>query len=60
MEVLALEHLRDRVLGCQADEVVGGEFREPAAVEIDDGLLRIENLEHLGFVGFSVLLNLLA
>ena len=42
------------------DEIFGGELGEPSAVEVDDGLLRVENLKHLSLVGFCILLNLLA
>src|SRR5271155_5310526 len=60
MKILAFEHLRDRVLGRETDEIIGGKFRKPAPVEIDHRLFRIKNLEDLGFVGFGVLFDLLA
>ena len=60
MEVLALEQLRDGVLGHEANEIVGGELAHPAAIEVDDGFLRVENFEDLGFVGFGVLFDLFA
>src|ERR1035437_10362998 len=59
VEVLTFEHLRDRVLRGQTDEVLGRELREPPAVEIDNRLFRAENLEDLRLVGFGVLRNLL-
>src|SRR5437879_6999135 len=59
VEVLALEHLRDRVLRRQAYEIFRGELREPTAVEIHHGLFRTENLEYLRLVGLGVLRNLL-
>src|SRR2546430_7578189 len=40
--------------------VFSAEFREPAAVEINHGFLRVQNLEDLGFVGFGVLFDLVA
>ncbi len=60
VEVLTLEHLRNRELGGEANEIFRGEFRKPAAIEIDDGLLWIEDFEDLGFVGFGVLVDLVA
>jgi hypothetical protein len=36
------------------------QWHEPAAVELDDGLLAVEQLEHLGLVGFGVALDLTA
>src|SRR6267378_7252284 len=60
VEVLALEHLRDRVLRRQTYEILGGELREPSAVEIHHGLFRTENPENLRLVGLGVLRNLLA
>src|ERR1035437_10811091 len=59
VEVLTFEHLRDRVLRGQTDEVLGRELREPPAVEIDNRLFRAENFEDLRLVGFGVLRNLL-
>src|SRR5690349_2776758 len=58
MEVLALEHLRDGVLGGELDEIGGGELVEPLVVEADLGLVRVEDLEHLRLVGLSVLVDL--
>src|SRR5258708_29521479 len=60
VEVLAFEHLRDRVLRRQAYEIFRGELREPTAVEIHHGFFRTENLENLCLVGLGVLRNLLA
>src|SRR5215831_10287397 len=60
MEILALEQLRDRVLGHETHEIIGGECTHPAAVEIDNRFVRIENLEYLRFVSFRVMLDLLA
>src|ERR1035441_7333161 len=59
VEILALEHLRDRVLRCQTDEILGREFREPPAVEVHHRLFLAENSENLRLVGFGVLRNLL-
>src|SRR5208283_9743 len=59
VEVLALQHLRDRVLGRQTYEILGRELREPAAVEINHGFLRAENFENLRLVSLGVLRNLL-
>src|SRR5438045_7225050 len=60
MKILSLQHLRDRVLRRQTNEIFGREFGKPATVEIDDGLLSVENLEHLRFISLRVLRNLLA
>ncbi len=60
VKVLALQQLRDRILRHQADEIIGSKLCEPAPIEVDHSLLRIENLEHLRFVCLGVLLNLLA
>ena len=60
MKVLTFEHLRDRVFGRQANEVVGCELRKPAAIEINDCLLRIKNLEDLSLVSLGILLDLFA
>src|ERR1039458_3008232 len=59
VEVLALEHLRDRVLRGQAYEIFGRELREPAAVEVDYRLFRTENSENLHLVSLGILGNLL-
>ena len=60
VKVLALQQLRNGVLRHQADEIVGGELGEPAPVEVDHSLLRIENLEDLRLVSLGVFLDLLA
>src|SRR6266851_5635631 len=60
VEVLTLEHLRDRVLRGQAYEILGGELREPPAVEVHHRFFRTENSENLRLVGLGVLRNLLA
>src|SRR5258708_14129340 len=60
VEILALQHLRDRVLRGQPDEIFGGELREPPAVEVDHRFFRTENPENLRLVGLGVLRNLLA
>src|SRR4051794_35854593 len=60
MKIFAFQHLRDRDLGCELDEIRGREFREPAIIEIDHCLLRVEDLEHLLLVGLGVLVDLFA
>ena len=60
VEVLAFEHLRDGVLRGQADEILGGKFRKPAAVEIDHRFFGTENFENLRLVSLGVLCDLLA
>src|ERR1035438_8360791 len=59
VKVFALEHLRDRVFRCQTYEILGGELREPPAVEVHHRFFRAENLENLRLVGLGVLRNLL-
>ena len=58
LEIAALEHLRDVVVGGQLDEPVAAKRDQPAAVELHDGLLRIEQLEDLRLVGLGVALDL--
>src|SRR6202162_3242048 len=59
VEVLTLEHLRDRVLRCQPYKIFGGKLREPPAVKVHYRLFRTENPENLRLVGLGVLRNLL-
>src|SRR5258708_14037567 len=60
MELLALEHLRDRVFRCQTYEILGGELREPSAVEVHYRFFGAENPENLRLVGLGVFRNLLS
>src|SRR6202521_1749749 len=60
VEVLALQHLRDRVLRGQTYEILGREFREPSAVEVHYRFFWTEDLENLRLVGLGVVRNLLA
>ena len=46
-KIVALEHARDRVSGCEPDHAVGAERREPFRVVGDFGALTIEDEEHL-------------
>src|SRR5580658_10776405 len=59
MKLLAFEHLRDGVLGQEPHEIVRRERAHPAPVEVDHGLLRIENLEYLSFISLRILFHLL-
>src|SRR5579884_2035731 len=59
-EVVALQNARDAVTGAKANDVLRRERREPFAVEFDLSFLRIENLEDLSLVGFSIRGNLVA
>ena len=59
-EVVALEHARDGVARGELDHAGGADRLEPGGVEADLGLLRVEDLEHLGTVGVGVLQDLLA
>src|SRR6266576_3295766 len=58
MKILALQHLRNRVLRRQTNKIFGGEFGKPATVEIDDCFLSVENLEYLRLVRFGILRDL--
>ena len=53
-EVVALEKAGHRVLRREPDHSLGAEGREPAGVEVDDGRLRVEDLEDLRLVGLGV------
>ena len=57
-EVAPLEHLRDVVRRRQLDQPVASEGNQPAAVEFDHGLHRIEQLEDLRLVRLGVALDL--
>ena len=54
MEILALEHLRDRHLGGQTDPVFGFDLVEPFAIEAHFRLERIENFVDLRHVGLGI------
>ena len=60
VEVLALQHLRDRELRRQPDEAFVAQLVEPLAVEAHLGFVPIENLEDLRLIGLGVLIDLLA
>ena len=59
MEVVALQHLRDRVLGRQANPVLRFHLAQPLAVEAHLGFVEIEDLVHLGHVGLGIAPDLL-
>ena len=59
VKVFALQKLRHRVLRGQPHKLVRAHRSEPAPVEIDDGLLRIENLEHLLLIRLGIQFDLL-
>jgi len=59
VEVLALQQLRNRVLGGEAHKLVRAHCSEPAPIEIDDRFLRIENLEYLRLVRLGIVFDLL-
>jgi hypothetical protein len=60
VEVLALQHLRNREFGGQPDKALEAQREQPFAVEADFGLGRIEDLEDLRLVGLGVGVDLLA
>ena len=57
-KIITLEHARYRVSGGQPHPFLGGQGPQPAIVEIDNGLLGIQNLEDLFLVGFRVFQDL--
>ena len=59
MKILPLQHPGHGVPGRQADEVLGLHGLHPAAVEVDDGLVRVQDFEDLALVGGGVGLDLL-
>ena len=59
MKILPLQHPGHRVPGRQADEVLSLHGLHPAAVEIDEGFVRVQDLEDLALVSGGVGLNLL-
>jgi hypothetical protein len=58
LEIVALEDPRHRDLRGETNEALGAERREPAAVELDHGLLLVQDLERLRRVGLRVDLDL--
>ena len=54
LEIVALEHSRQRVLRGQLDHACRSELAQPLVVESDLGFLRIEDLENLSFVSLGV------
>ena len=60
LEVVALEHAGDGVARGQLDEALRSQLAQPAAVEVDDCLVGIEDLEDLLLVGLGVGLEFLA
>ena len=58
-EVIPLEHARHGVVRGELHHLRGAEFAEPARVEVDAGLLAVQDLEHLRLVGAGVGLDLL-
>src|SRR5437764_15180017 len=58
-KVVSLEYLPNGRLCRELDEIGGGEFIHPLAVEPQLGLFRIEQLEHLLLIGFGVGIYLL-
>ena len=54
LEVAPLEHLRHVVARSEPDQPVGAERAQPAGIEVDHGLVAIEDREDLRFVGLGV------
>ena len=59
MKVLPLQHPGHGVPGRQADEVLSQHGLHPTAVEVDQGLVRVQDFKDLALVGGGVGLNLL-
>ena len=59
MEIVPLEHPRDIVMRAQMDQRFRGHRTHPPAVELHQGLRRIENFEDLPLVGFGIFQHLL-
>ena len=59
LEIVALQHSRQRVLRGQLDHACRSELAQPLVVESDLGFLRIEDLENLSFVSLRVFEDLL-
>ncbi len=53
-KIVPFHHPGHGVAGGQPDEIRGVHRAQPAGVECDHGLFRIENFEHLAFVGFGI------
>src|SRR5262245_21029436 len=60
LELATLQHLRDVVAAREADPAQTAKFAQPSAVEIDDGPLRVQELEDLRAVRLGVPIDLLA
>src|SRR5260370_14040530 len=59
-KVVALQNLRQRVARAEPDHVLEAQGAQPVAVEADLRLIRIQDFEDLLFVGFGILVDLLA
>ena len=58
-EVVPLQHAGDRVARAQPDPVRRRELAQPAAVEVDHGPVRIQDLEDLRLEGLGIRFDLL-
>src|SRR5690606_9077754 len=58
-KIIALQHPRNGMTGCQLEHPRSTQRIEPARVEHYFSLLRFEYLEHLRLIGFCVLPDLL-
>ena len=58
MKIIPLHHARDPIVRGQLDEVARCHGAHPSAVEFNQGLFLIENLEDLSLIGLGVVLHL--
>jgi len=58
LEVIPLEHARNRVFGSQLDHAHRTQLIQPFRVEADLGFFPIQDFEYLLRISFSIFLNL--
>src|SRR5690554_938823 len=58
-EIITLEHPCNRILTRELDHARGIHLAHPFGIEYNPGFLRVQNLEHLLFIGNGVLAHLL-
>ena len=59
VKIVAFENLLDRCFRTKFYKISGCEFVHPLAVKTQLGFLRVEQFEHLAFVGLGVSVDLL-
>ena len=58
MKIIPLHHARDPIVRGQLDEIPRCHGAHPSAVEFNQGLFLIENLEDLPLIGLGIILHL--